>query len=84
MMTPEQRQARNMKTTVKSLVSVIEQAVDGIDRLAKQPSTFDRGKGLAAIANYLEMAKDQAKHFALGKSLRPRKRQHPTSSEGTT
>lgn len=74
MLSPEQKEIRKLRTALKALCNAVTQAVEGLDRVGKQPPGFNRGKAMAATANYLEMAKDSARHFALGESLKPRKR----------
>lgn len=52
------------------LVTVTEEAIRLLDREMKEPSTEQRGKRIAAILNSLEIQKDTAKRFGLGRSLR--------------
>ena len=57
------------KKYLKELVKVVSDAVEALDKVMQQPSTFERGKKIAQISNTLDVAKDIARHFGLGEKL---------------
>lgn len=71
-MTDEQRNARNVKKYLRALCGSVTQHLTALDAEMNQPPTLDRGKHIAAIANALEIAKEEAWYFGLGEKLRKR------------
>lgn len=69
-MTPEQRQAREMKRYLIDLTNAVRVAIADIDKAMKRESDATRGKQIAAAVGALELAHDRAWHFGLGKSLK--------------
>lgn len=63
------RQVRELRKSLTSLVTAVEQYVARLDVVMKEPSNVERGKKIAALTNELDLAKDLAKHFGLGLSL---------------
>jgi hypothetical protein len=59
-----------LRKHLKELVGVCEEAIKELDKALKGQNTYERGKKLAAIVNFLEINKDRAKHFGLKDSLR--------------
>ena len=58
------------KKYLKLLVTACECVLKELDRTMKTPTDSRRGQRIAQISNYLEMHKDQAKHFGLGLPLK--------------
>lgn len=58
-MTPEKR-------SLVELTKKVCRALAVLDVTMKLPSAIDRGKKIAEIANFLDMANDVAMHFGLG------------------
>jgi len=58
---------RNARIHLDSLVKSVEDYLDWLDAEMKQPSSSQRGKRIAASSNALEIVKDMAKRFGLGK-----------------
>jgi len=58
------------KKYLKQLVLACETAIDQLDIEMKKPASNERGKRIAVITNYLDLQKDQAKHFGLGLPLK--------------
>jgi hypothetical protein len=65
-----EKDARHYKKYLRELTLATEQYIDQLDEVMKGPSTPERGKKIAHLTNALNMAKDQAKHFGLGLSLK--------------
>jgi hypothetical protein len=63
----EIRKYRNSLVAITDAVRLFLTALDGE---MKKPSTLDRGKRIAALANQLEMANDNARYFGLGIDFR--------------
>lgn len=55
---------------VEQLVEVVEGFLLGVDKVMQMPASPEKGRKIALLCNGLEMAKDHAKHFGLGKSLK--------------
>ena len=64
------REQREFKKYLKSLVGACQQFEDAMDVLMLEPYTAERGKKVARLLNALGMAKDSARHFGLGESLK--------------
>lgn len=60
------RNARKYRNHLKVLTEEVRLHIAELDRLCKLPSTPDRGRALAKLANDLEMANDKARYFGLG------------------
>lgn len=69
--TPEERRLRK---ELKKLSDVVSQVLAGIDVVMKGPACPDRARCVAELANTLDFANDEARHFGLGVSLRGLKR----------
>jgi hypothetical protein len=59
------RENRELKKYLLSVSTVVAQSVAVLDAEMKQPSTVERGKRIAAVANMLEHANDSMMHFGL-------------------
>ena len=68
-MSPEQREIRKLRRELKGLISATTTALKFLDVEMRQPSTHERGKRIARLCNFLEMAKDSARHFGLDEKL---------------
>ncbi len=64
------KQAREYKKYLTSLVKGVEQYLEFLDKAMLQPESFERGKRIAHLTNQLNMCKDLAKRFGLGLSLK--------------
>ncbi len=64
------KEARKYKKALEELTDKIEQSLIALDGLMKGPPSLTRGKNLAKIRNYLDMANDAAMHFGLGWSFK--------------
>lgn len=63
------RESLKLRKSLANLVVACEQSLEALDAEMQMPSTVKRGKRIAKISNYLELEKDRAKHFGLGKPL---------------
>lgn len=61
------QECRNTRSHLRSLVKAVEAYLRWLDAEMKQPSSPQRGKRIAEASNALEMVKDMAKRFGLGK-----------------
>lgn len=64
------KQAREYKKHLTNLVKAAELYITRLDKVMKHPIGHMRGQGIARLTNDLNMAKDLAKHFGLGISLK--------------
>lgn len=62
-----------LKQHLRKLVNAIEYHLATMDVVMKQPSTPERGKEIAELCNGLELRKDVAKRFGLGKTPKRKK-----------
>ena len=67
------RQNKNLKFWLTSLVDCTSGFIAKLDEEMKKPSDAERGKRVANLMNALEIMKDQALHFGLGKPLKKTK-----------
>lgn len=67
------REIKKLRKHLKDLVGACQQVIVALDAEMAKPSDMERGKRIAKITNFLEMEKDRAHHFGLGKPLRPKK-----------
>ena len=51
------------------LTNTTENYIKAMDKIMKVPEGYECGKMIAEVINKLDMAKDMAKHFGLGKKL---------------
>ena len=72
-MTSRQRPT-DEKKYLKSLTETVGQFLVALDAVMKLPSTVDRGKEVAILANALEMENDKARYFGLGIDYRTDKK----------
>lgn len=70
----EKRKTRELKKYLKQLVTASRVCLAGIDEVMTGPSTPERGKRIARLANALNYATDVADHFGLGTPLRKPKK----------
>ena len=68
-MTSEQRTSRELRKHLRDLVTSTTSFLKHLDIEMRQPSTPERGSHIAKLSNFLEMAKDRARHFGLGEKL---------------
>lgn len=61
------RELRNLRAHLRDLVECARVSIAALDEEMKKPSTVERGKRIAKITNYLEMAKDRTRMFGLHK-----------------
>lgn len=61
------KRERELRKHLRDLVTVVEKNVAFIEETMTKSESAERGKRLAAACNHLEMAKDLAKRFGLGK-----------------
>jgi hypothetical protein len=66
---PTERKLRELRKVVADAVEALRQATVGIDKTMKLPDSEMRGRNIAAIANHIDMTKDQLWHFGLDKPL---------------
>ena len=59
------KEARKYKGALAELVGNVERSIAAFDDVMKEPSTNRRGKKIATILNFLDMANDGAMHFGL-------------------
>jgi hypothetical protein len=71
------RECRRLKKYLKELIYASEECIKALDRTVKLPAGYERGKIIARICGYLEMAKDQARYFGLGIDFRSDIRRKP-------
>jgi len=70
MLNDDQKKIRELKRYLSLLVRVVEEYVEVMDDAVMVGSSTElRGRQIAALTNKLELAKDEAKHFGLGKPL---------------
>lgn len=65
---------------LRGLVAAIEAHLTSLDAVMRDPSTPERGRKIAALANALDMAKDHVRFGVLGvdfRTGRPRRRTAP-------
>lgn len=65
---------REMRKYLAELTVAVRKSIDTIDMIMKGPSTVERGKRIAVVFNYLEMANDRARYFGLGIDYRKDKK----------
>ena len=58
--------AMRYKKELEQLTKKVAQFLTALDEVMKEPSTAKRGKRVAKISNWLEMANDRKMHFGLG------------------
>ncbi len=63
----EQREIRALKRHLRDLVKSVSVNLDAIHETMTKVESNERGKRMAAICNSLEMSKDMAERFGLGK-----------------
>ena len=59
-----------MKKYLTELTVAVRKSLDAIDMIMKGPSTVERGKRMAVVSNFLEIANDRARYFGLGINYR--------------
>ena len=59
------KEAREYKKALEELVFHVETSLISLDKLMKEPPSFERGQKLAKIRNYLDTGNDVAMHFGL-------------------
>lgn len=64
-----QKERRELKKHLETLSSTVSDAVDALDKEMEKPSSFERGRAVAAILNRLNYANDVVKRFALGQEI---------------
>jgi hypothetical protein len=68
------RDARNVKQHLKELSAAVTAHLKALDAEMALPSTPERGKRIAALANALDVANDRVRYFALGVDYRKDKK----------
>lgn len=68
-LTQERKRRRELAKALTELTTVVSGYLNRMDRVMSQPESRERGKAMAELVNMLDLANDQALHFALGKSL---------------
>lgn len=63
------REHKKLRDHLVSLVAASERTIGALDEEMSKPSTHERGRRIAQISNFLELAKDRAAHFGLGRPL---------------
>jgi len=66
------KEALKQKKGLRKLTDTVQGFLARFDLLMKEPSTVERGKKLALLANQLELANDSARHFTLDLPLKPK------------
>ena len=69
-LTDEQKKLKHYKQHLTDLTRSVAQAVDTLDTLGKAIKDKETGECLVHVVNSLEMAKDLAEHFGLGKPFK--------------
>ena len=64
------REARRYRDGLAEFVLTVTAFLAAFDKIMQEPSTVERGRRLAAIANRLEMSKDLIRLHILGHNLR--------------
>jgi hypothetical protein len=62
--------AKKMEKSLKELTFAVGVFLRKLDAVMAQPSSPERGKQLAELSNYLEMARDKVRYFTLGVDYR--------------
>lgn len=62
-----ERRNRVLKKSLRDLVRAVEGFLEGVDLVMKQPSSVERGRKIGTLCSDLELAKDFAERFGLGK-----------------
>lgn len=60
------KEARKYKTALEELAGKTIIALEALDNEMEKPPSNGRGRRLATIRNFLDMANDSAMHFGLG------------------
>jgi len=68
-MTDDAREARRLQKELRQFCGSVRLCLSELDKAMENPSTVERGRRIAAIANQLQMAFDGARHFGLGEKL---------------
>jgi len=64
------RQRSTYKKALKELTEAIIKFNIALDKVMKEPSSYERGKKIAKIQNFLDRENQTAMHFVLGYSFR--------------
>jgi hypothetical protein len=65
--TAEQREVRNLKRHLRLLSAAVKVSLDALDETMTKAPTHERGRRVASICNGLDMARQMADRFGLGK-----------------
>ncbi len=69
-----------LKKHLVDLTNAVMKSIEVLDVEMKSPSDVDRGRRIAKICNYLEMANDSARYFGLGIDYRKDKKKRGRSN----
>jgi hypothetical protein len=58
-----------VKNHLKTLVAEIEVFLEEMDKFMREPSTFKRGEAIGKLVTSLEIAKDSAARYGLGRKF---------------
>lgn len=59
------REAQNLKRALKELTISVGNALNALDQIMKTTADGERGQKVAKVCNFLEIANDRARYFAL-------------------
>ena len=68
-MITKNKTATQYKKALRELTEAVQAFENALDIEMKKPSTFERGKRIAALMNRLQIANHAAMHFTLGYSF---------------
>lgn len=68
------RQNRELKKHLKDLTILVSNYLKNLDVVMKEPSTVERGRKIANLANSLDFFNDSARYFGLGVDFRKDKK----------
>ena len=77
------KEARRQRNALAMLTLNVRAFLDRLDEAIKEPSTVERGKKIAQLANALEMANDTARYGALDIDFRTDKKGCAMTNGGT-
>lgn len=77
------REERVLRKRLRDLSTAVSTHLAVLDALMKAPSTPERGRLVARLANRLNVANDAALHFGLGLSFEKIRKQYHHDSEVT-
>jgi hypothetical protein len=61
---------RKYRNNLREITNAVGFALGELDAAMELPSTVDRGRLIARIANQLDLANDRALHFGLGRDFK--------------